>query len=46
VAPLTVGFGHEAVLGAAGTILAGIEAGTISRFFLIGGCDGDAEARN
>ena len=45
-APLTVGFGHEAVLGAAGTVLAGIEAGAISRFFLIGGCDGDAEARN
>lgn len=43
---MTVGFGHETVIGAAGTVLKGIEAGAISRFYLIGGCDGDAESRN
>jgi len=43
---LTVGFGHETVIGAAATVLAGVEAGAISRFYLIGGCDGDAESRN
>uniref|UniRef100_A0A7S0WCE0 Hydroxylamine reductase n=1 Tax=Hemiselmis tepida TaxID=464990 RepID=A0A7S0WCE0_9CRYP len=44
--PMMTGFGHETVIGAAGTVLAGVEAGAISRFYLIGGCDGDAEARN
>jgi len=44
--PLMTGFGHETVIGAAGTVLAGVEAGAISRFYLIGGCDGDAESRN
>lgn len=44
--PQMVGFGHDAVLGAAATVLAGVEAGAISRFFLIGGCDGDAAQRN
>lgn len=37
---LTVGFGHEAILSAAPTILKGIEAGLITRFHVIGGCDG------
>jgi len=44
--PQMVGFGHDAVLGAAATVLGGIQAGAISRFFLIGGCDGDAAGRN
>eukprot|EP00286_Rhodomonas_abbreviata_P013798 CAMPEP_0181333614 /NCGR_PEP_ID=MMETSP1101-20121128/25776_1 /TAXON_ID=46948 /ORGANISM="Rhodomonas abbreviata, Strain Caron Lab Isolate" /LENGTH=553 /DNA_ID=CAMNT_0023443447 /DNA_START=487 /DNA_END=2148 /DNA_ORIENTATION=- len=44
--PQMVGFGHEAVLGAAETVLAGVKGGAISRFFLIGGCDGDAAQRN
>jgi len=35
-----VGFGHEAILGAAGTILDEIKKGTISRFYVVGGCDG------
>uniref|UniRef100_A0A0G4IEB6 Hydroxylamine reductase n=1 Tax=Chromera velia CCMP2878 TaxID=1169474 RepID=A0A0G4IEB6_9ALVE len=37
---LMVGFGHEAVLGAAPTIIEAIKAGAITRFHLIGGCDG------
>lgn len=44
--PQMVGFGHDAVLGAAPTVLEGIKSGAISRFFLIGGCDGDAASRN
>jgi len=44
--PLMVGFGHETVLGVAGTVLKGVEAGAITRFYLIGGCDGDAVGRN
>eukprot|EP00286_Rhodomonas_abbreviata_P007575 CAMPEP_0181323466 /NCGR_PEP_ID=MMETSP1101-20121128/19801_1 /TAXON_ID=46948 /ORGANISM="Rhodomonas abbreviata, Strain Caron Lab Isolate" /LENGTH=520 /DNA_ID=CAMNT_0023431497 /DNA_START=571 /DNA_END=2133 /DNA_ORIENTATION=+ len=44
--PQMVGFGHDVVLGAAETVLKGVEAGAISRFFLIGGCDGDAAQRN
>lgn len=44
--PLWTGFGHGTVLGAAGAVLEGIEKGAISRFYLIGGCDGDAAGRN
>ena len=36
----TVGFGHETVLGAAPTIIEEIKKGNITRFFLVGGCDG------
>jgi hydroxylamine reductase len=39
-ANLTVGFGHATVLGAAPTILEEIKKGNITRFFLVGGCDG------
>jgi len=39
------GFGHDAVLGVAGTVLQGIETGAISRFHVIGGCDGDERER-
>ena len=39
-ATYTVGFGHETILGAAGTIIEEIKKGNITRFFLIGGCDG------
>lgn len=39
-AAYTVGFGHETILGAAPVILEEIKKGTITRFFLIGGCDG------
>jgi hydroxylamine reductase len=37
---LTVGFGHETVLSVAPTILDEIKKGNITRFFLVGGCDG------
>ena len=37
---LTVGFGHDAILGAAPTILDQVAKGNITRFFVIGGCDG------
>jgi len=42
----TVGFGHEAILSHASTVLDEIRKGTISRFFVIGGCDGYEGARN
>lgn len=37
---LTVGFGHETILSVAPTILEEIKKGTITRFFVVGGCDG------
>ncbi len=43
---LTVGFGHEAVLGAAERVLAAVREGKIRHFFLIGGCDGAKSGRN
>ena len=43
---ITVGFGREAVLGVAGTVIDAVKAGAIKHFFLIGGCDGAAPGRN
>ena len=43
---ITVGFGHEAVLGVAETVINAVKAGAIKRFFLIGGCDGAKPGRN
>lgn len=43
---LTVGFGHQAVLGVAGDVISAVKAGDISHFFLIGGCDGAKPGRN
>ncbi len=43
---ITVGFGHQAVLGAAGAIVEAVKKGAIKRFFLIGGCDGAKTGRN
>ena len=43
---LTTGFGHEAILAAAGTVIEGVKNGDISRFFLVGGCDGARPGRN
>jgi len=43
---ITVGFGREAVLGAAGQVIEAVKAGAIRHFFLIGGCDGAAPGRN
>jgi len=43
---ITVGFGHEAVLGVAEKVIAAVKSGAIRRFFLIGGCDGAKPGRN
>jgi hydroxylamine reductase len=42
----TAGFGHNAVLGVAGTVIDAIKAGDIKRFVLIGGCDAGTTGRN
>ncbi|XXX67434.1 hypothetical protein WME82_04325 [Sorangium sp. So ce128] len=41
-----VGYHHEAILAHAGAIVEAVKAGKISRFFLIGGCDGPEAARS
>ncbi|MGB8260271.1 MAG: hydroxylamine reductase [Terracidiphilus sp.] len=43
---ITVGFGHEAVLGVAGTVIDAVKAGALKRIFLIGGCDGARSGRS
>lgn len=43
---ILVGFGHNAVLSHADKIIEGVKSGAISRFFLIGGCDGARPGRN
>jgi hydroxylamine reductase len=43
---LTIGFGHNAVLGAAPQVLDAIKSGAVTDFFLIGGCDGSEGERN
>jgi hydroxylamine reductase len=43
---ITVGFGHQAVLGAAEQVVAAVKSGQIRHFFLIGGCDGAKSGRN
>ena len=43
---LTTGFGHNAVMGAADTIIAAVKKGDIKHFFLVGGCDGAKTGRN
>jgi hydroxylamine reductase len=43
---ITVGFGHEAVLGVAPTVIEAVKSGAIKHFFLIGGCDGAKSGRN
>ena len=42
----TVGFHHSAILELAPTIVDAVKAGKISRFFVIGGCDGAEVGRN
>ena len=39
---ITVGFGHNAVLGVADRVIGAVKAGAIRHFFLVGGCDGAA----
>ncbi|MBI1338529.1 MAG: hydroxylamine reductase [Phycisphaera sp.] len=41
-----VGFHRSVILSKAGDIVAAVKAGQISRFFLIGGCDGSEPGRN
>ena len=43
---ITVGFGHNAVMGVADKVIAAVKAGAIKHFFLIGGCDGAKPGRN
>ncbi len=43
---VTVGFGHNAVMGISGKIIDLVKTGKIRRFFLVGGCDGSKPARN
>jgi len=43
---LTVGFGKDTVLGAAGKVTAAVKSGAIRHFFLVGGCDGAKPGRN
>ena len=43
---ITVGFGHDAVMAVAGTVVEAVKTGAIKHFFLIGGCDGAKPGRN
>jgi hydroxylamine reductase len=43
---ITVGFGHQAVLGVADKVVEAVKKGAIKHFFLIGGCDGAKSGRN
>ena len=43
---ITVGFGHNAVMGVAGAVIDAVKSGAIRHFFLIGGCDGAKPGRN
>ena len=42
----TTGFGHNAVLSVADTIIGAVQSGAIKHFFLVGGCDGAKSGRN
>jgi hydroxylamine reductase len=41
-----VGFGHNAVMNVAPTVIEAVKAGKIRHFFLVGGCDGAKTGRN
>ena len=43
---ITIGFGHNAVLGVADKVVDAVKSGAIKHFYLIGGCDGAREQRN
>ncbi len=43
---ITVGFGHNAVLGVAGAVVDAVKGGALKHFFLVGGCDGAKPGRN
>jgi hydroxylamine reductase len=42
----TIGFHHSVILSLAGRIVEAVKAGKISRFYVIGGCDGFEPGRN
>eukprot|EP00457_Paulinella_chromatophora_P002931 gb/GEZN01002936.1/.p1 GENE.gb/GEZN01002936.1/~~gb/GEZN01002936.1/.p1 ORF type:complete len:623 (+),score=109.80 gb/GEZN01002936.1/:207-1871(+) len=44
--PLLTGFGKDAILGIADVVISAVEQKAISRFFVIGGCDGAEPERN
>jgi hydroxylamine reductase len=43
---ITVGFGHDTVMGVAGKVIDAVKSGAIKHFFLIGGCDGAKPGRD
>jgi len=43
---ITVGFGHNAVLGVADKVVGAVKSGAIKHFFLVGGCDGAKPGRS
>lgn len=43
---LMTGFGHDAVLSHAETVVNAVKSGAIKHFFLVGGCDGAKSGRN
>lgn len=43
---ITIGFGKNAVISVAPTVINAVKAGQIRHFFLIGGCDGAKPGRN
>jgi hydroxylamine reductase len=43
---ILVGFGHNTVLGLAGTVIEAVKSKAVRRFFLIGGCDGAKSGRD
>ncbi len=43
---ILVGFGHEAVLSVAPTVIDAVKSGALKHFFLVGGCDGAKSGRN
>ncbi|MDR1109925.1 MAG: hydroxylamine reductase [Deltaproteobacteria bacterium] len=42
----TTGFGHQAVLSLADTVVGAVRSGAIRHFFLVGGCDGERASRD
>jgi hydroxylamine reductase len=42
----TTGFGHQAVLSVADTVIGAVKSGAIKHFFLVGGCDGAKPGRS
>jgi len=43
---ITIGFGHNALMGVAGQVVEAVKSGAIRHFFLIGGCDGARPGRS